>query len=226
MAPVHSVRQVNGFEPPPSSILATHVVNGNGVPDLDRDNFNQLLTEVLGSNDQEQPNLGADITVNHKLICIIFQVGIEPVLEDNPFKASSSSTTTGKADAQLQNCLDALRLAIEKSPQVLFVKSNAGNGGHVDQSLPLYTWLVPRLLPLIAVFQNAHGRSAVLAVLETMLDANMKCSPLKSSEDLLQYIRASISGELSQHLECNYFTDNPSYTYACHRCSPSQARGH
>ena len=192
MAPVLAARHINGFEPPPSSILATHVVNGNGVPDLDRDNFNQLLAEVLSTDEQGHSNLGADVSVNHRLIGIIFQVGIEPALEEDPFRATSS---TGKADAQLQTCLEAIQLAVERSPQVLFVKSDPNGRAGPQQSPPLYQWLILRLLPFIVPSQKAEIQDGVLAVIETMLTAYMKCTPLSSCSGLLAFIRSAISGK-------------------------------
>jgi hypothetical protein len=111
---------LNGFEPPPSSILATHVVHGNGVPNFDTDHFNQLLAEARGTDEQGQPNLGADPSVNHKLICIVFQIGIEPALDENPFHA----TAIGRGESQLRTCLEVLQIAIDRSPPVIFTKSD------------------------------------------------------------------------------------------------------
>ncbi|EXJ80858.1 hypothetical protein A1O3_07144 [Capronia epimyces CBS 606.96] len=169
MAPAPAARQANGFEPPPSSILATHVVHGQGVPDLDRHHFNQLLTEVLGSDGDGQPSLGDDVSVNHKLICVILQVGIEPALEETPFRTAAAS---GKADAQLTRCLAVLRVAIERSPQVLYVKSDPPGKDVAGPACALYYWLIPRLLPLISSCQNVAARDAVLDVFTAMLEAD------------------------------------------------------
>lgn len=192
MAPVHVARQSNGFEPPPSSILATHVVHGNGVPDLDRDNFNQLLAEVLSTDDNGQPNLGADVSVNHKLICIIFQVGIETALEENPFKSNAGA---GKTDAQLQNCLEVIQLAIERSPQVIAVKSDLQDQDDIEWTPPLYAWLFPRLLPLMVSSQTVQIREGVSAIYNAMLEANMKSAQSNQSQSLLEYFRLSLLGE-------------------------------
>lgn len=191
MAPVPTARQSNGFEPPPSSILATHVVHAHGVPDLDRDNFQQLLTEVLSTDEQGQPNLGTDITVNHKLICIICQVGIEPSLAEDPFKPAKVS---GRANSQMKSCLEVLRLAIEKSPHVLFVKSDPQGRDQSDQSPPLYFWLLSRLLPLLASASSVGVRDDILSLIKTMVGSDRTSSPNENSEIILDFIRACISG--------------------------------
>jgi len=192
MIPVHVARQMTGFEPPPSSILATHVVHGNGVPDLDRDNFKQLLAEVLSTDDQGQPNLGADVSVNHKLICIIFQVGIEPALEESPFKSNGGA---GRTNAQLQNCLQVIQLAIERSPRVITVKSDPQGQNEMEWTPPLYAWLLPSLLPLLAASHTVQIRDGVSAIYDAMLHATMKGAPSSQSQSLLEFFRASLLGE-------------------------------
>ncbi len=192
MAPVLAARQVSGFEPPPSSILATRVVHGTGVPDLDQDNFNQLLAEALGRDEQGQPNLGTDVSVNHKLICIIFQVGIERAVEEDPFQ---SATAAGKTDSQLRTCLEVLQLAIERSPQVLFVKPDSESNHISGQGCALYCWLLPRLLPLTASRSSGEVRNAALGVFKAMLEADRKCENDDSSDTILGFLRACVSGK-------------------------------
>lgn len=187
VAPVLPARQTNAFEPPPSSMLATHVVHGNGVPDFDRDSFNQLLAEALGSDEHGQPNLGADVAVNHKLIRIIFQVGIEQTLDDNPFH---SAVAAGKATSQLKTCLEVLQLAIERSPQVLFVKSQ--DSGTPGQGPLLYCWLIPRLFPLL----NHDGlQDAILQLLNVMLRGDRRCSTTDACGQIWEYLRSVAGGK-------------------------------
>ena len=183
-----TTRQGDAFEPPPSSILATHVVHGNGVPEFDRDNFDQLLAEALGSDEQGQPNLGADVTVNHKLICIVYQIGIERALEENPFRAA------GKADDQLRTCLEVLQVAVQRSPQVILVASDRESFGADTTSCPLYSWLIPTLLPLIASTQTVQVREGVLELFDSLVDADQKCTPASPSDAVLGFLRAITSG--------------------------------
>lgn len=172
-------------------MLATHVVNANGVPDLDRDNFKQLLAEVLSTDEEGQPNLGTDVTVNHKLICIIYQVGIEPNLIENPFKTSG----TGKADSQLASCLEAIQLAVEKTPHVLFLKSEPQGGVQSVQTPPLYFWLISRLVQLLASTPSVDVRHRVISLIEMILQGDRKCSPNQQPGVITDFLRALISGE-------------------------------
>ena len=183
---------MNGFEPPPSSILITHVVHGNGVPDFNRDNFNQLLAEALGSDEHGQPNLGADVSVNHKLICIVFQVGIERALEENPFRPAK---TAAEGDRQLRTCLEVLQVAIERTPQVIFVTAGRQGTGAFTNTCPLYSWLMPTLLPLVASTQIHDVRDAVLELFNTMVEADRKCTTSSSSDVVLGVFRAAVSGK-------------------------------
>jgi len=195
MAPVQQARHVNGFDPPPSSILATHVVHGIGVPDFDRSSFNQLLEEALGCDEDGQPNLGSDTSICHKLICIILQVGIEPAIREqteNPFRTERAA---GKGDLQLVRCLDVVRVAIERAPPVLFVKSDAANEKDAARSAtPLYVWLVPKLLPLIAPGQDITIRNAVVSVLAGILKADQQCATVPSCRAILKFISTMVSG--------------------------------
>ena len=194
MAPAPVERQANGFQPPPSSILATHVVHGEGVPDLDRHHFNQLLTEALGSDAEGQPNLGDDVSVNHKLICIIFQVGIQPALEETPFQTSAAP---GKVDVQLRRCLAVLQVAIERSPQVLFVKSDPPGRDVPGPLCPLYYWLIPRLLPLLSLCQDVEARDAVLDVFNAMLEVDRNCGTPYLCDNVLDFMRCCVLGKMS-----------------------------
>ncbi len=190
-----AARHLNGFEPPPSSILATHVVHGDGVPDFDRENFNQLLAEALGADEHGQPNLGADVEVNHKLIRIVFQIGIERALEEDPFRAAPAA---GKGDSQLRTCLEVFQVAILRSPQVLFVKSDRQGIGAAPKSCPLYSWLIPTLLPLVAS-TGTEMRDAVLELFDSMVEADRRCASASSSDVVVGLIRNSVAGESKYH---------------------------
>jgi hypothetical protein len=165
------------------------------VHDFDQDSFNQLLAEASGSDDQGQPNLGRDVVVNHKLICIVFQIGIESTLEENPFRAA---TAARKGKSQLRTCLEVLRIAIERSQQVVFVKSDRQGIGAAAKACSLYSWLIPTLLPLVASEQTDEISDAVLALYDAILDADKNCTPHSSSDVVLSFLRHSVSSEFPQ----------------------------
>ena len=194
MAITNGRSHVNGFAPPPSSMLATHVIRGNGAQELNRSDFNQLLDEALGTDDEGNPNIGADSTFNHKLICTVAQAGLEPALgefDDNPFRANSIGS---KNAAQIYSCLDVIRLAIDRAPQALFITSQPPDNYTPDCELALYVWLIPKLLSLIA-HEEEHGlwRSA-LAVVEACLSADGKCDLTADCPSIRLTLEACVKG--------------------------------
>jgi hypothetical protein len=187
----------NGCEPPPSSILATHIVHGNGVPGFDRDTFNQLLAEALGTNEHGQPNLSTDVAINHKLICIVYEIGIDQALENDPFRAR------GKADSHMLTCLEVIQIAIERSPQVVFVSSDRAGADGTVRSCLLYSWLLPALLPLLAAEQSKEVREGVLDIYTAMLEADSKPAPGSELHSVLAFLRDCIT---SKHIHSrSYF---------------------
>ena len=173
MVRTNGVHAVNGFRPPPSSILATRVGDGDDALEFNEESFNQLLEESLGTDENGQPNLGSDASLNHTLICIITKAGIDPFIQDlrdNPFQ---SSTALSKTDAQISCCLDVIRTAIERSPQVIFVKSVPENLATGDDQVPLYSWLLSKVLPLLIPAVSQSVRDSVLKVVSAILLADV-----------------------------------------------------
>lgn len=169
----------NAHQPPPSSMLATHFApangnsNGKALPDFDKYSFDLLLEESLGHNDDGEPNLGSDIDTNHLLIYVLFQAGIDRASGrmDNPFNAHQ----TGRDDLQVISCLDVIKLAVERSPDVLFVLAPPA-GRQSGQDVPLFVWLIPRLLALLTNGEAVEINEKVREVLETLLAAESLCS--------------------------------------------------
>ena len=185
MAPANGVQPLNGFHPPPSSILATRVGSGDDAFEFNQDSFNQLLEESLGTDDNGQPNLGSDVSINHTLICIITKAGIDPYmrdLRDNPFQ---SNATPNKTVAQILSCLDVLRIAIERSPQVIFIQSVPEDQTTSQSSIPLYSWLLPKLLSLLIPAVSEGVRDGVLKVISGVLKADG--DSLKGSHDSVAF---------------------------------------
>ncbi|RMZ90148.1 hypothetical protein DV736_g2616, partial [Chaetothyriales sp. CBS 134916] len=172
MVRVNVVAQVNSFETPPSSILVTRVVNGDQSTVFDQASFNQLLQESLGSDENGQPNLGSDIVINHKLINIIIKAGIDPFIDEskaNPFRSKSASATD---EAQFLSCLDVIRIAISRAPEVIYIQNVSENETQVEKQVPLYTWLLPKLLAQVTPKCSQARKEAILGIAKTVLDAD------------------------------------------------------
>jgi hypothetical protein len=93
------------------------------------------------------------------------------------------------------NCLEVIQLVIQRSPQVIAVKSDHRQDDP-DWTPPLYTWLFPRLLPLLVSSQPVQVRDGVSAIYDAILHASMKCARSNQSESLLEYFRISLLGKL------------------------------
>ena len=172
MAPTNGAPSMNGFHHPPSSILAARVVNGDDSSDFNQDSFTQLLEESLGIDENGQPNLGSDQSVNHKLICIILKAGIDSFLRDlreNPFQSNGASS---KIEAQISCCLDVVRTAIERSASVISTKSVPEDQTAGVTQVPLYGWLLPKLFRLLVPLVSETVRDSVLKAVKAVLLAD------------------------------------------------------
>lgn len=194
MAPRNGTQYPNGFNLPPSSILAARVVNGDATSDFDQASFNQLLEESLGADENGQPNLGSDVQVNHKLICIILKAGVDPTIrdtKDNPFQSNGPSS---KDSAQFPCCLDVIRTAIERSPEVIYVKSVPEDQISSNTSLPLFVWLIPKLLPVLAENAVTGSREAIIKVITETLVADGHVLKGSQGKFVFDFIMGCVSG--------------------------------
>ena len=201
MAYINGTRHVNGFEPPPSSILATRLANGNDASVFDQRSFNHLLQESLGNDENGQPNLGSDIIVNNKLISIIVKAGVEPFVDDSRNNPFSSNVVSAKDEAQFLSCLDVIRIAIEKGPEVINVRSTPGDSERSENELPLYVWLLPKFLPRLAPKSSYAVKEAVLSVFRTVLDADRSATSEEKGKNISGFILGCVSA-LNQEV-CN-----------------------
>lgn len=176
-------KTVNGAakpqEPPPSSILATHLAPVNGNPGsfhFDRESFAQLLQESLKSDEDGLPNLGNDITINHKLICVIVKAGLDGVL-DQPKDPFITDDDKPEILVEACNCLDVIELAITRCPQVVYQLSDANSPREGHNGVPLFLWLIPRLLRFLSRWQYSRYKveEKVWSLVKTICSVEDKC---------------------------------------------------
>jgi hypothetical protein len=179
----------------PPSILAAHIApaNGNALPDVDPRIFAQLIEECLGYDDDGQPRVGTDVAVNHRLICVIVKAGIDPasIDRDDPFKAQ------GRNGDQVTRCLEVIDIAIQRSPLVLYELSGTDDLGPGDYMVPLFVWLIPKLLSVICQGQDEHDSisSKAWSVLSNLVASARTCSISHGGcETVADYIANCTSG--------------------------------
>lgn len=166
---------VNGSQPPPSS-LATHLApsKGSTFPHFDAEDFTLLLKESLGSDEEGRPNLGTDVFLNHKLICVIITAGFDSI----DLRSSDPFCIGHLHHEQVQKCLEVIGLTIERTPGALFVLTKPEDLGPRAENVPLFIWLIPKLLSLLALDNNDSKFIAgcVWPLLGKMLALAEQCS--------------------------------------------------
>lgn len=156
MAKSNGVAPSLDLRPPPSSMLATHVVNRRGRLNISEKDFTELLRESLGQNEKGESNITKDVATNRMLLNVIMSIGLIPTAEsklDDPF---AKQLNKAKFVAQLKDCLDVTHLILQKSPSVLFQDAIIHRKGVIVPSesqtdnAPIYLWLISSLLPIAA----------------------------------------------------------------------------
>lgn len=183
---------------PPSSILATHLApaNGNGLPNFDRESFAQLIDVCLGSDENAQSNLGDDVAVNLRLICVIFKAGIDRVhaSKDDPFKIP------GRDADQIIRCLEVIERTIQRSPSVLYALAGPNDLDPADSHVPLFVWLVAKLSSMIGDCEeeNVSITSKAGSLISTILALSADCSINHNKcKTMWAFIASCISGRCS-----------------------------
>lgn len=167
---------VRGSQLLSSALIAAHLAptDGSTYPHFDRDDFALLLEESLGSDEDGQPNLGNDVNINHKLICVIIKAGLNTIdlRSDDPFRECDEDL------GQIRKCIEVIRLAVEKSPEALFVLSKSEDLGSKAENVPLFVWIIPKLLSLLVLDKYGSQLIAdcVWSLLDKILVSEKQCS--------------------------------------------------
>jgi hypothetical protein len=197
MAATNGFRRSNAFEPPPSSILAARIVGADDALELNQASFSQLLAESLGNDESGQPNLGADASVNLKVIEIVLKAGIDPFLREsveNPFRSNGALS---KSETQFTTCLEVVRTAVERSPEVLFAKTSVGKREEGIQRA-LLTVLIPRLFSALT---PASGPECIRATIDVLLTCTnhgaARFLPSDQNNIAIDLVLGCVSGRLT-----------------------------
>lgn len=180
------------FQPPPSSMIETHVINGRGQSNISRDDFANLLQESLGTDDEGRPNLGKDVLVNLKLIDVIARLGIEPLiapLGDDPFRARIDQ---GKNLSELKCCLDIIDLAFRQTPEIIFRDVDELANVQTGPSA-VYAWLLPTLIAIVLQSSNVEIHQKCTELLQLCIKGDAGCS-VWSTNPVAEYMKDVVSG--------------------------------
>lgn len=181
----HGVRGV----PPPSSMLASRVADGFANRNLSRDNFTRLLHESLSDDENGEPNLGTDTLMNARLIGVIIQVGIEPLLTGKSTDPFERQIDLGNASDELKNCLAVVQLALDRTPDVIHHPIDAVQCPE-RASQGLYTWLLPAVLLMSVYSKDLEKTSQCQRIVLMCLQdrSNCPCGGCGTSQLYLQHL--------------------------------------
>lgn len=166
--PVFSELQQNG-DPPQSTLaaqLVNHFTDGKKYSkNKDDETFRQLLCEVLGAEstrDSQSHNHETDNDVNYKLVYVIVKAGLETLTDGDPFSEQAEKCQ------QAIDSLTAVEYTLKRSPEILFILS-PNNEFSSRFGIPLFLWLIPKLLAVAGSAQNSSVKDCVLNVLRTII---------------------------------------------------------
>lgn len=175
--------------PPPSSIavIVQNLSKVNGTPQLTgRDDFQQLLAELLGTGEGDRGDIMAfeeDIVMNYRLIQIVTSAGVTVLLHDDPFAVQDDLVL------QAFNSLLVIRKAIRRNPLVLFCRPPITSDSH-EQTM-LFLWLLPRLLPLLGYANAEKLLNPLLETVESIFVATTQIPEAwQYTKDLISYCRS------------------------------------
>lgn len=191
------LRYQNGGGAPASSLIITRLAphlsqHPNYDQSLGRETFSQLRQEILRHDEDGPVNLDENLTDVHNLICVVIKAGLEPTCR---VPNTHSLSQRGEILAQISDCLDIVRLAIQKAPHVLHEISNPEILGKGATQAPLYAWLIPQLLSLLFSWDEASVQEKVCKALSTVCAAQFRALRVwHSARAIPMFLRACIEG--------------------------------
>lgn len=163
---------------------------------LGRETFSQLRQEILRHDEDGPVNLDENLTDIHNLICVVIKAGLEPPCKAKLISASSSLSSGEEVLAQISDCVDIIRLAVQKAPHVLHEISSPEILGKGGVRAPLYVWLVSQLVSLLFMWNDVGVQEKVCKALSTICATQFRAVRMwHSARAISMFLRACISGE-------------------------------
>ncbi|TLD37485.1 ABC1 family protein [Venturia nashicola] len=184
--------------PPPSTIAAQILHNhirSNNVARQEPENdalFGQLLQEYLRNPMAEE----ATVETNAQLISVVVEAGLDVLVKDNPF-------TPDTLTHQAKDSLTVISYTIEKIPGVLLF-TGIGNDG---DNLPLFLWLLPKILKLLGRRHTAILQNDLCNVLTTSIRSLQQTTQLWRHADSLRDIITAVVEDIVSSLETQILLD-------------------
>lgn len=189
-------KQVSRAGEPTSSLIASHIAphlasGPNRGYGIDRETLSQLRQEILGHEETGTPNFDDNVNDIQNLICVIVKAGLEPSLK----LRKSSSLQREDSVGQTRDCLDIIRLAIQRTPNVLYENTNPEILGKDVPQVPLFAWLIPHALVLLCTWDEKSVQELACQVISTTYSSHFKSLRLwYSAKTASRFLGACIAG--------------------------------
>ncbi|KAF3481011.1 kinase rad3 [Arthroderma uncinatum] len=196
--PVGKQQDIGPGDAPASSLiptnLAPHLAPGTDREHgIDRETFSQLRREILGQSENGQTNLDNNVHDIYNLIYVVVKAGLEPSLKPQNVRASGEDLI-----GQTLDCLDIIRLAIQRAPVVLHENSKPEILGKTIPESPLFVWLLSPLLSLLCSWDERSIQDKVCQVVSMIYSAQFKIIQLcYSAKSISRFLQACIGVDLS-----------------------------
>lgn len=146
--------------PPPSTLAAqlvrNHVDTARGLHQPDTTvTFRQLLQEILSKSSVPE----TDPDVNHKLIKVVVEAGLDVLFQDDPF---------AQWDFLIPQAIDSLAViqsTIQRQPDILFHNASTSS----NQNPHLLLWLFPKLLMISKHPKGAQLQGSLASLLSSLV---------------------------------------------------------
>lgn len=193
-APEAHTLEMNGH---PSSATFANRIAGRFATSLrrpqsqDRDSFESLLREILEDDtnlQQTNSENGDSSAANVRLICVIVQAGL-----GSP-PAKSSDVERERRLGDVARSLRAIDSIVSRCPAAIF-QSLDGAITEFTCGLPLFAWLIPKLLGEVRDLEFQDPEQHVLRILKRLILSEQVKEPRLDSRQISTLLYACIEGE-------------------------------
>lgn len=192
----HGITNGSQHNGPPPSTYAAQIVDAltkakqQPKPD-ERELFQQLLREILGSDGVQEPQaetVETDIHVNYRLVYVVFRAGLEVLLQEDPFQQQNV------LNEQALNSLSVIQLTIERSPEVLFFVPPAHEPSF-EPGGPLFLWLLPKLLSILGNGRDERVQEKITDLIRSTISVQTRSSTLRERlHPVSKYTQGCVKG--------------------------------
>jgi hypothetical protein len=182
---------------PPASTAAAQIVNnistnaGEVSQSGDREYFEQLLLEILNSDDALTNGSGPeqDLETSYNLIRIVTNAGLLCLQKDDPF------LSVKRLMPQAYSSLAVLLITVKRTPEVLLESGTSDSGIGGMGRVPLLFWLMPKLIALIGRPDDGAFQMQLLDLLIFISAAANRASLRREARLVLsKYLKAIVAG--------------------------------